>query len=361
MKKAFFVIIAIVIFIILFEIGVRVLSFISPEFRCLTFSDSSDQLICKQEDQLKKHKKKYNQPTDFQNQKCDKLDSLLGWVPKPNCQSGKYLTNSVGFRGIKEFSLLKEKNRIIFVGDSFTWGEINHNNETFPHYLDTLLNEDVDIINMGVHGYGPGQFFLYFMREGLKYNPDIVVFGLFLPDIHRSMYRFTEYFKPRFIIKNGNLQLDKTSTPIPDFDSALRLSVETRQKNRLYSISLLNGLFKKALRRYTSYEKDVSITLKIIEEMYFKLKENNIKLIILLIPTHEMVEKNNEDYYNTVPQLVDHFERNEISYINLQPAFRREYDISGQSLYQGHLKDTGNLLIANELFHFLNEHNFLRK
>lgn len=363
MKKAFFVAVTIVISIILLEIGVRVLSFISPEFRRWTFSDPSDQLICKQEERLEKLLKKYSQSTGFQDSmKHDKFDSLLGWVTKPNFQTGEYSTNSVGFRGTKEFSLLKQKKRIIFVGDSFTWGQVNRDNETFPYYLDRLFNESVDVINMGVHGYGPGQFFLYFMREGLKYNPDVVVFGLLLPDIHRSIYTFTEYFKPRFIINNGDLQLDITSSPIPDFKTALRLSVETRQKNRLYSFSLLNGLFKKALRRYTSYKEDVSITLKIIEEMHSKLKENNIKLIILLIPAQEMVEGNNEDYHNTVPQLIDYFEEHKIYYINLQPAIKREYDTNGQSLYYGgHLKSMGNLLIANELFPFLNEHNILIK
>ena len=277
----------------------------------------------------------------------------MGWIPKPNCRTKIYSTNSKGFRGVKEYTPTKSKKRIVVVGDSFAWGENSMDNETFPFYLEKLSNESIETINMGVHGYGPDQFYIYFTRDGLKYKPDAVVFGLFLPDIHRTIFKVREYFKPRFILENGKLKLDTDSTNIPDLKTALQMSSEIKKKNRLYSLSYLHGLLNKAARRAASYRGETSLTLEIIDEMHDLLKKENIEMIVVLIPEQGMVEGNNGDYYGVVPQITANLEKENIGYINLQLVFRNEFKLKNQSLYGGHLKPAGNLIIARELFNNL--------
>lgn len=63
-----------------------------------------------------------------------------------------------------------------------------------------------------------------------------------------------------------------------------------------------------------------------------------------------MVEKGNAGYYGVVPKLIMELEKQKISYINLQPAFKSETELRKASLYQGHLKPEGNRVVANELY-----------
>jgi len=342
----------IVIFILLIEIIARIFIFFFPTYICYTHPNPEDVFLCEQMHHLSKSLE--NNLTLRANQDiCAKWDIEIGWVPKPNCKTAKYTTNSNGIRGKKEFDLKKSKVRIVILGDSFTWGENNLDNETYPFYLDELSNGGFDVLNMGVNGYGPDQFYLYFMRDGFKYEPDIVIFGLFFPDIHRTVFKFRYYFKPRFIIENDKLKFDADSSPIPDLKTALQMSSEINEKNRFYSLSFLYVSYTKLTRLVTAYEKETSLTLKIIDQMDKELKKRNIKLIVLLIPEQEMVEKSNTNYYGVVPKITSYLGSKDIDYINLQPIFKKETEMNNQSLYAGHLKPIGNKIIANELFAYL--------
>lgn len=354
-QNIFLLIITILVCFILLEAGARITAHYSKNFLCDTYSNPDDWFLCRLEFDLGKSWKQNQSALRLDEEICDKWDAELGWAPNPNCRairnSIKYTTNSQGFRGLKEFRLEKERKRIVILGDSFTWGENNFDNETYPFYLEKLFNESIDVINMGVHGYGPEQSYLYFMRDGLKYKPDIVVFGLFLPDIHRTAFRVRSFFKPRAFIENGELKLD--SYQIPDLRTALQMSHDVKSKKRLYSISYFLGAFNKLIRLATAYEKETSLTLKIIEQMDAQLKKDNIRLIVLLIPEQEMVEKGNADYYGVVPKITKTLGKDGIEYINLQPVFKNETDSKKQSLYQGHLKPEGNLAVAKELYEHL--------
>jgi len=343
----------VIIFLLFLEIGARIFVVFSPKFMCSTFSNLDDENLCQLEYKLPRNFWQGQNSTAYSGEFCDMPDTELGWVPSQNCRTQLYSTNSQGFRGLKEFSIAKNRTRIIFVGDSFTWGEANYDNTTFTYYLDKSFNGSADIINMGVRGYGPDQAYLYFMRNGLKYKPDIVVFGLFMPDIHRTILSVRDYYKPRFILVGGELKLDKASLKIPDLKTASAKSSEVKKKARLYSFSYFYGLFKKFWRLETAYSHESGLTLNIIDEMNEQLGKEGIKLVVLLIPEQEMVEKNNDDYYGALPKIITGLENNRIGYINLQPLFKAEFQKSNQSLYRPHLKPAGNLIVARELFHEL--------
>ena len=344
---------------LLFELGLRIAAHMFPRFACSTFSELDDVFLCQLEFRIS-NSFSLNQSIVMADQDiCDKVDNELGWVPKQDCRTSKYSTNSQGFRGAKEFTRQKSKQRIIALGDSFTWGENNKDNETYPFYLEKMYNNNVDVINMGVHGYGPDQFYLYFLRDGLKYSPDVVLFGLFLPDIHRTILKVRDYYKPRFIFDNGRLVLDQSSMNIPDLQTAILKSAEVKKKPRIYSFSFLYELYSKFARLATAYSEEASLTLKIIEDMNDKLKKENIKLVVVLIPEQEMIEKNNADYYGVVPKITQALESKGIAYINLQPELKRETEAGNESLYIGHLKPIGNYAVANIVFNELNKKKLL--
>jgi len=122
------------------------------------------------------------------NLKNDSDNKLIGHVHRP----GKSMElmdvmvniNSDGHRD-KEYPVDKsDKHRIIFLGDSLTFGWGVKEEKTFA----TLIEEDMnsqsptEVINFGTGNYNTEQEVNLFIEKGLKYNPDKVVLFYFIND-----------------------------------------------------------------------------------------------------------------------------------------------------------------------------------
>jgi len=153
----------------------------------------------------------------------DRYDPVKGWISKPNLRDLKVFhnktlnTNSHGFRGQREYSYTKnkEKLRILILGDSFTFGDEVSDDETYSYYLQEML-PDTEVINLGVHGYGHDQMLILFDEEGVKYQPDIVILGFLRLDMVRNLLEFRDFAKPRFVLERGVLKLRGTPVPSPE-------------------------------------------------------------------------------------------------------------------------------------------------
>ncbi|TVZ37474.1 GDSL-like lipase/acylhydrolase family protein [Alteromonadaceae bacterium 2753L.S.0a.02] len=114
--------------------------------------------------------------------------SVYGYAGLPNVQKeyrGKIIThNAKGLRG-KELPYEKPQGvkRAVFLGDSQTWGWGVGDEETIPAYFEEIMNQrspvKFETVNLGATGYGPGQSYLRLISEGLRYEPDVVVFTYF--------------------------------------------------------------------------------------------------------------------------------------------------------------------------------------
>ena len=192
----------------------------------------------------------------------DMYDSSKGWMPKPNLKDVKVSdnkilnTNSKGLRGKRDFPYAKDKNRlrILILGDSFTFGDEVSDDETYSHYLQTML-PNTEVINMGVHGYGHDQMLLLFKEEGVKYEPDIVILGFLALDMSRNLLRFRDFAKPRFVLDKGALKL--TGTPVPRPEEILQWDWVRPRVVDLFSllqhrIEKTSGLQKKEMEEITA-------------------------------------------------------------------------------------------------------------
>ncbi len=115
----------------------------------------------------------------------------LDYEPVPGLDvssGGKRLqTNSMGFRA-EELNKKKPADvfRVAVLGDSFTfaWGIKREN--TYPSILERLLDKSsshgVEVVNMGVSGYGSRDEVLLFLHRGTKLSPDLVIMQYFLND-----------------------------------------------------------------------------------------------------------------------------------------------------------------------------------
>lgn len=96
--------------------------------------------------------------------------------------------NSKGLRDF-EYSYLKPANiyRVLVLGDSITFGWGVPFEYTYPKYLEKMLNTGdtnvkFQVINTGVGNYNTQSEVEFLKKEGLKYNPDMIVLGYFVND-----------------------------------------------------------------------------------------------------------------------------------------------------------------------------------
>lgn len=97
-----------------------------------------------------------------------------------------YRINSDGFRG-DDFDVESDRKRILFVGDSYTFGWGVNQDETLTHAVEEVLadapfNLPVDAWNLGVPGYNTVLEF-HLLNEVIdRYSPDLVVLGYVMND-----------------------------------------------------------------------------------------------------------------------------------------------------------------------------------
>lgn len=93
----------------------------------------------------------------------------------------RVITNSIGIRDEREFSITKPNDtiRIVGIGDSLMYGFGVNNNEAFLFHLEKLLNQtlkyNIEIMNFAVPAYNTEAEVETLKKKALKYDPDIVI------------------------------------------------------------------------------------------------------------------------------------------------------------------------------------------
>ena len=129
-------------------------------------------------------------------------DKNIGWVHVPGAYAqwpGPEFEVSVQINshGLRDSEHTYEKPpdtfRILLLGDSFSEGIQVPLEQTFPARLETCLaqqtGQPVEVINTGTASYGPGDELLFFIHEGVKYQPDLVLVAIFAGNDIKNMTR----------------------------------------------------------------------------------------------------------------------------------------------------------------------------
>ena len=148
------------------------------------------------------------------------FDNDLGWGFRPNSQGQrdnsdfhvKYYINS---KGNRDKEIVQEKPaavfRVIALGESTVFGEgVNYGKRLTEVVEDSLTK--VEMVNMGVWGFGPDQSLLQLKRDGFQFHPNVVVLFALNDFFERCKYvSRTGSMKPRFVLnpaKNGIILQD---------------------------------------------------------------------------------------------------------------------------------------------------------
>ena len=153
-------------------------------------------------------------------------DADLGWSPRPGATSenGLYHINAQGIRVDDpscSFTEYPSRPRILLLGDSYTFGQKVGYADTWGAQLAALLPE-MEVVNLGVGGFGLGQALLRWRKLGHTLHPQQVLFGLQTENAYRSMNLIRlfyhrnsgiPYSKPRFVLGvDDRLQLVNVPT-----------------------------------------------------------------------------------------------------------------------------------------------------
>jgi len=149
-------------------------------------------------------------------------DPLLGWRKRKNASATYHRReytvdvkiNSQGLRDVERpIEPPPETFRILAVGDSFTEGYTVPLEHTVAKRLESRLNESgcrSDVINGGTSAYSTDQEYLFYVSDGARYQPSLVLVYFFWNDVIYTDRQ--DYFgspKPAFEMSEQTLRLHR--------------------------------------------------------------------------------------------------------------------------------------------------------
>jgi hypothetical protein len=150
-------------------------------------------------------------------------DPDLGWMNVRGLRvEGMYgpgttfTTNSRGFRGLAEHAPAVPAGtyRVVCLGDSFTMGSGVGDDATFPAQL-AALGDGLEAVNMGLGGFGIDQDYLWYLRDGLALEADMLLFAFIASDFNRMLSDafLDKYPKPVLRVVDGGLVVGNVPAP----------------------------------------------------------------------------------------------------------------------------------------------------
>ncbi len=308
-------------------------------------------------------------------------DRDYGWRIKKNLKTEIYYTNDKGFRDInRKFAKGKNVKRIIFLGDSYTFGASFKDNEIFTgifnvkvknHFNDTCC---FDVMNISAPAWSTDQQYIYLKKEGIHYKPDYVFLMIAPNDIRET------YAKKIFLVDDSERLIRVSEFIVPGIDRYLwHLSNVSYLFNFLQENILKTsfGTFKQVFKYFplTLYveghevwdfplflkndNQEVIKAKKLFETLLIEMNNictsNNCKFIAVIIPTKiEFTGKLNKDKY--MPGKIANFindiaDRNNIHFIDLFRCLQEEpYPLKIYQSDDYHFSAYGHKWVANKIF-----------
>jgi lysophospholipase L1-like esterase len=276
--------------------------------------------------------------------------------------------NSDGFRG-KDYSLEKPNNtiRILVLGDSVAFGWGVNDNETFPVFLEKMLNKDsqkkYEVLNLAVPGYNTKQEVEMLKTKGLKYSPDLIIIAYHRNDILNNT---EEEEMADFYYQKISANATEAYNDIPEGFVDLREKyLQIISKNSTISDfdkHMLGGWWADIIindRTLDDYDKSRWNTIYIPwRDLYNLTKQRGLKVIIFT-----GIEMFQDDYHRKVMERIQSFFQDKVLpnksgwyLIDFQPTVmkypREELVVEPR---EGHPNPFGHELMAKEIYSFIKE------
>lgn len=305
-----------------------------------------------------------------------RYDPDLGWVNIPNLHvtnlygPNTYLkTNEQGFRNDRAFDIAvpKGKFRILCSGDSFTLGWGVDNDHAWCERLKSF-NPRLETVNMGQGGYGVDQAYLWYKRDGSKFQHQIQLLAFITEDFLRMSFdTFWGYAKPVIKERQGALVITNVPVPRRSYDhswlTAQAGNLETWRTFQFINRALKkSGMIRAGSRSTESVTGDIlEQTRRVLRKIFADLKQVNEKQSSHLVLVYFPVES---ELTTEVPrEWIDFIEAEaaaqNIILINFFDDFQSLPHKDIVAMYRkkdGHFTERGNEFVAKILYEKLSHH-----
>lgn len=252
-------------------------------------------------------------------------------------------TNSLGFRDL-EFSVKKQPGelRILAVGDSFTFGSGVQLEDTWCQVLERLLKKDhkgpVEVINGGfaTGSHWPPGYVDWLKSDGLALQPDMVIVGLCLNDLHHKIPMLG------YPVEDANLK--------PWLGGVSQLLWYIQKAWRLQEMKAAKVDFAQVLGQDPKEWQETQKALCTIRDLMAK---HDVRFLVAILPMVSQLGENCP--YAGLHELVSKFcAKEKIECVDLLPTvrFREETDLWAHPTDQ-HPNDVANRLFAEGLHKYL--------
>jgi len=294
-----------------------------------------------------------------------------GWTLKPDIKEltvfGKKIlnSNSKGLRGKAEYQYERAagEQRIVVLGDSFTFGEEVSDDETYSHDLQASL-PGTEILNLGVQGYGHDQMLMYLKEEGVKYHPDVVVLGFAYLDIYRNIESFFAYAKPRFELASEGLQL--TNVPVPTPERVL--AEEAYRPKSLDLLLILRDKLRWSLGKNEVQAREVS--RRLLDQIVATTRSVGATPVFVYLPVYEEIQPLPKSAYPLTASsppvedrekyLNDFCQERGVPCLFLRSRFHEEVQKGANFNAAGHWNAQAHNVAAQEIKDFLLRRNLIQ-
>ncbi|MFY9343848.1 MAG: SGNH/GDSL hydrolase family protein [Planctomycetota bacterium] len=286
-------------------------------------------------------------------------DPELGWrhvankhVPDLYGPGVGLRTNGQHLRGTRDHAVADSdaEYRILCLGDSFTMGYGVADDETYPALL-AQQHPAIATINMGLGGYGIDQCWLWYERDGTKFDVDVLLFAIIVGDFFRMnpTGNVANIAKPVLELRDGNPVA--VNVPVTNILTAPGFGVRL---TRLWQASSLAALLPTTLAAPAVAPATVGeqyfapIALRIFELLRDRSRERGQLFVLALLPVFEEVGQARSEIIDgwLRPALAERG----IHFLDLRPAFQQvpKSDLP-EYFTQGHYSKRGNLVAAQAL------------
>ncbi|MBI4244625.1 MAG: SGNH/GDSL hydrolase family protein [Planctomycetes bacterium] len=302
-----------------------------------------------------------------------RADPDLGYTLGKDKDVGLIKTNNDGMRSDREYSLLPGPDtlRIAVFGDSFVFGDGENNQSTWPYFLERQV-KNIEVMNFGVSGYGLGQSYLRYLKDGIKFQPDIIMFSylwvgerdrLEPREISSRNLRMADFYRVQFQLEEEKL-VTEVVTPYDLFNEKFRAKYvynylpnfrgrELFLHNQLFSATNTGLLIKMKTIKHHASQALTTVDEDAQQSLLFKMLDNILRSavhyksqVIFLVPASLPVS-----------DLFNNYDANVVFCFDAHSMLTKEIKNRGiaSTIYNttNHFNASGNKLYAEVVFYFL--------
>jgi len=280
----------------------------------------------------------------------------LGYELKPDAmalfEGIEYRINAAGFRDEPYHVKKKNAKRIIFVGDSLTYGWLIRLKDTYHKQLEKLLKSkgvDAEVMGMGVVGYNTVQEYHLVKDKAIAFNPDLLVIQITPNDFERTVdVRLTQSADQLFLTPYHDVE-------IPYMFRASPISQWLMKHSHLFKfLNLLLGRLRN--KSHPDFQaRDVFFlgqeeALEHLERIHDLLARKKIPMAAVIF--HFRNRQKEYPYAAIIGRLQQRLQGMKIPYLDL---YSRENQSGAEDIWIDglHLNPVGMGIVAQQLFDFI--------